>query len=450
MSYSTLLRGGTVVTRKGSFQWDIAVADGKIARIADRIAEPAENTIDASGLHILPGLIDSHVHFDEPGTEREGFLTGSASLIASGVTAFFDNPITSNPPTINVGALDEKREAGLRNSLLDFGIIAGMMPENFDELQGMRDRGAIAIKGFMSRSTGLSDFHHMDDESLILAMDRLAHMDAVMILHAENEAICGYLTERNARLGLETFADYETTRPVLSEVESVRRAAVFAEITGCRVHIFHVSSRLAVAEAVAARARGVNITVETCPHYLSLTTRDFPTLNGAKCSPPLRDIQHVESMWEAVKAGEVDTIGSDHSSMPLPENRFGGLSGGQSTLAVLLEEGHFRRGVPLETLVAITSWGPAKRFGLMPRKGDIALGYDADFAIVDLTKTQTLRREDLFDRQKHSQYIGRTFRGVVEYTISRGETVYRSGELLAKPGRARLLSPLDTDDKERM
>ncbi|MCC8179295.1 MAG: allantoinase AllB [Planctomycetes bacterium] len=449
MNYSVLLRGGTVVTRKGSFRWDIAVADGTITRIADRIDEPADNIIDASGLHILPGLIDSHVHFDEPGTEREGFLTGSASLIASGVTAFFDNPITSNPPTIHAEAFAAKREAGLRNSLLDFGIIAGMMPENFDQLQSMRDSGAIAIKGFMSRSTGLSDFHHMDDESLIRAMDRLARMGAVMILHAENEAICSYLTERNARLGLETFADYETTRPVVSEVESVRRAALFAEITGCKVHIFHVSSRLAVAEAVAAKTRGVDITVETCPHYLSLTTQDFPTLNGAKCSPPLRDIRHVESMWEAVRAGEVDTIGSDHSSMPRSENRFGGLSGGQSTLAVLLEEGYFRRGVPLETLVGITSWGPAKRFGLVPRKGDIALGYDADFAIVDLNKTYTLRREDLLDRQKHSQYVGRTFRGAVEYTVSRGETVYRSGKLLAKPRRARLLSPLDSDSERK-
>lgn len=444
MGYTTLIRGGTVVTRAGAHRWDIAIADGKIVRIKDRIDETADETVDAAGLHVLPGLIDTHVHFDEPGTEREGFLTGSSSLIAGGVTAFFDNPITSDPPTVNAAAFDAKREAGLRNSLLDFGIIAGMAPENQDELQAMHDRGAVAIKGFMSRSTGLADFHNMDDESLIRAMDKLAGMGAVMILHAENEAVCGFLAERNARLGLETFADYETTRPVLSEVDAVRRAALYAELTGCKVHIFHISSGLAIAEVVAAKARGVDITAETCPHYLSLTTQDFLTLNGAKCSPPLRDIAHVESVWEAVKKGHIDTIGSDHSSMPLPENRFGGLSGGQSTLSVLLEEGYFKRGVPLETLVRITSYGPAKRFGLLPRKGDIALGYDADLVLVDLGKTFTLRREDLLDRQKHSQYIGRTFRGVVERTVSRGETVWRDGKVLARTGRARLLSP----DKE--
>jgi len=431
-----------VVTEYGIEQLDLAIKNQKIVSIERMLNEneQALKEIDAKGLHILPGLIDSHVHFDEPGrAEREGFSTGSACLAASGVTTFFDNPISSDPPVIHSEGFWLKREAAEQNSLLDFGILGGLVRENREELFALMEQGVVAFKGFMSNNTGLKEFSYLDDTSLILGMEKIAEMGAILILHAESEVICSHLAAKNKNLGKNSFLDYEASRPVASEVEAVERAAAFAEATNCKIHIFHASSREVVKAVKRAKARGVDITVETCPHYLSLIVDDFPKLAGATCSPPLRTRAHVESLWEAIKKDEIDTIGSDHSSMPLENGVYGGLSGGQSTLSVLLEEGYFARGISLDTIARLTSIQPAKRFNLYPQKGAIVIGSDADLALIDLNQETILKKDDLFNRHQHSPYIGKRMRGGVTHTISRGEIIYVRGEMTGKSGRGEMV-----------
>lgn len=446
MKYDLVIRNGLVVTEDGISAQDIAVKDQKIIRVSDHIPleEHGTREIDAKGLHILPGLIDEHVHFDEPGrTEREGFATGSSSLAASGVTSFFDHPITSDPPVMNAQAYTLKKQAADKNSLLDYGILGGLTPDNREELIKMQELGAVGFKGFMSNNTGLKEFSRLNEESLILGMEKIAEIGGVLLLHAENEAICSYLASKNQAANKTSFIDYEASRPVISEIEAVEKAAAFAEVTKCKIHILHVSSGEVIQAVERAKERGVDISVETCPHYLCLVVEDFPKLAGAKCSPPLREQKHVESLWKAIAAGEVDTIGSDHSSMPLGNGTYGGLSGGQSTLAVLLEEGYFKRGIPLETIVRITSSQTARRYNLYPRKGTITVGSDADLAIINLQEQFALRKENLLDRHSHSPYVGKMFRGAVKYTISRGDIVWENGEIKGELGRGKMLVPID-------
>lgn len=448
MKFDLIIRNGMVVTDQGIYAWDIAVNDGKIAGVADRVpgkdetklGSDAKRVIDATGLHIFPGLIDAHCHFDEPGyPNREGIYTGSCSVAASGVTTYLDHPISNIPPMVTVEALEAKRQASMKNAVVDYGILGGVTSEeHLREMAGMYAWGAIAFKSFMSNSP----MGRVDDMTLLRAMDQIAQLGSVILLHAENQEICTFLAEKNASAGRATLADYEASRPILSETESIRRAAAFAEITGARVQICHASCKESVEVVNEAKAKGIKMTVETCPHYLILSVQDMPRLGGCTCSPPMRPQCCIEGLWEAIKAGDIDTIGSDHSSWPITEDTFGGLSGGQSTLSVLLTEGYHKRGIPLERIVELISTNPAKLYHLDTRKGRIAVGYDADLAIVDLDEEYVLTKEDLFDKQKHSPYLGKRFKGMVKRTISRGETVFEDGKITAQPGRGQLVTPM--------
>lgn len=434
-----VIKNAQVVTEKGVFHWDIGIRDGIIKELVDTGCKEiiGKKEIDAAGKTVFPGLIDEHTHFDDPGTENEGFETGSYSLAASGVTTVFDHPIASNPPVRDADSFLKKEETAKKYSLIDFGIIGGVAPDNIEEISKMNNLGAIAFKGFASQNTGTKELEYLDDIHMIKMMAEIAKTGKVMLIHAENEAICSFLKEENLKCGRTTFADYEMERPILSEMEAVRRIIAFSTITGCHVHIVHASSKKVVDIITQAKKEGIPVTVETCPHYLSLNVNDFPALNGAKCCPPLRKVEEINPLWEAVRNGEIDTIGSDHSSMPLGDGKFGGLSGGQSTLSVLLEEGYHKRNIPLEIIAGITSANSAKIFGIYPQKGTIAVGSDGDLAIVDLNETFTLKKEDLFDRQKHSQYIGKTFRGKVKYTIRRGTIIFEDDKIIDKPGEAK-------------
>lgn len=434
-----VIRNGYVVTENGAFYWDIAIKDGKISEIVDTGTRTLEGNkeVDAKGMTIMPGLIDEHTHFDDPGTENEGFTTGSYSLAASGVTTVYDHPIASNPPIKDANAYKLKEEAAKEKCLIDYGLVGGVAADNEEEILKMDQLGAVAFKGFASDNTGSKILRYLDDVSLLKMMAVVAKLNKVLLVHAENEAICSYLTEKNIAEGKTTFMDYEMQRPIESEIEQVRRLITYSKITNCKVHIVHASSKKVVDLVTEAKKEGVDITVETCPHYLMLTVNDFASLNGAKCCPPFRKAEELDPLWECVRNHEIDTIGSDHSSMPLANGQFGGLSGGQSTLPVLLEEGYHKRNIPLETIVSITSTNSAKRFGLYPKKGTIAVGSDADLAFVNLNEEFTLTKDKLFDRQKHSQYLGRTFHGKVKKTYRRGELIFENDEIVAPLGNAK-------------
>ena len=439
-TYDLIIKNGTVVTAEKTIQADIAVKDGKIIKVSPdkAIEESADRVIDAEGLHVFPGMIDDHVHFNEPGrTEWEGLETGSKSLAAGGATAFFDMPLNSTPPVINKENLKLKQDLAKEKSVVNAYFWGGLVPENIADLKGMHDNGVIGFKAFMSPS-GIADFSNADDETLYKGMKEIASFDSILAVHAESTVICEELANEKKAAGKTSAQDYVDSRPIISEIEAVRRIISYAEATGCKLHIVHASSRKVVDVIEEAKDRGVDVTVETCPHYLSLTVEDLAEQKAiAKCAPPLRDKNEVEDLWEAVKAGEIDVIGSDHSPAPadmkvITDNFFegwGGISGAQSTLNILLTEGHFKRGVSLEKIVEIAATNPARIFNI-PLKGSIDAGYDADITIVNLSERFTLEKDDLYYRHKHSPYIGREYQGAVKTTIVNGEVVFEDGKIV--------------------
>ena len=438
-TYDLIIKNGKIVTAESIVQGDIAIKDGKIKEVGQSLQGSADRVIDAEGLHILPGLIDTHVHFNEPGrTEWEGIETGSRSLAAGGVTTFFDMPLNSTPPTINKENLDLKKACADEKSIVNPRYWGGLVPENIADLKELHENGVIGFKAFMSPS-GIADFNHVDDETIFKGMKEIASLGSRLAVHAESTVICDQLAEEKQKQGKTTARDFVESRPIISEIEAVRRIISYAEATGCKVHVVHASSRKVVEVILAAKDRGVDITVETCAHYLALTVKDLEEKGGlAKCCPPLRDEDEVEDLWVAVANGEINVIASDHSPAPasmktITDNYFegwGGISGAQSTLNVMLTEGYFKRNLPLEKIVALTATNPAKLFGL-DSKGTIAEGYDADLAIVNLEESFELKNEDLFYRHQHSPYVGMTFKGKVKSTIVNGEVVFENGEITA-------------------
>jgi len=444
--YDLLVRGGTAIGPAGEARADVGCRDGVIVEVGPGLAGAAARELDAAGLHVLPGLVDPHVHLNEPGREGwEGFATGSRALAAGGVTTFCDMPLNSTPPTTDAAAFHAKRHRAERAALVDFGLWGGLVPGNADALPALAGLGVVAVKAFLSAS-GVDDFPRVDDLALWEGLVAAARLGVVVGVHAENETLTRGLAERARADGRRGPRDYCRSRPVVAEVEAIERAACLAGEAGASLHVLHVSSPRGVDAARRARAAGADVTMETCPHYLTLTEEDVVRLGPvAKCAPPLRGAAEVDGLWERVADGAVDMVVSDHSPAPpaikaAPGGDFfaawGGISGAQSTLAVLLTEGYWRRRLPLARIVALTAENPARRFGLFPRKGRIAPGADADLALVDLGREYRLEAADLLDRHRQSPYVGRTFRGAVVATVSRGRVVFERGRVVGEPAGA--------------
>lgn len=442
-TYDLIIRNGNIVTADSVVQGDIAVKARKIVEVSvgKSLEGDAAREINAEGLHVFPGLIDTHVHFNEPGrTEWEGLETGSRSLAAGGVTSFVDMPLNSTPPTINKENLELKRSLAEEKSIVNPYYWGGLVPENIENLRELHENGVLGFKAFMSPS-GIADFNNVDDGAIFKGMTEIAALGSFLAVHAESTVICDQLAQKKQSEGKTSARDFVESRPIISEIEAVRRIISYAEATGCKLHIVHASSRKVVQVIEEAKQRGVDITVETCPHYLSLTVKDLEEKGGlAKCCPPLRDEDELEDLWVAVANGEIDVIASDHSPAPasmkeIPNGNYfqgwGGISGAQSTLNIMLTEGHFKRNLPLEKIAALTATNPAKLFGLYPDKGTIAVGSDADIAIVNLNESFELKKEDLFYRHQHSPYVGMTFNGKVTTTVVNGEVIFENGKITA-------------------
>jgi allantoinase len=434
MRWDAVIRGGTAVTPAGPVPADLAIVAGRIVEVAADLAGPADEEIDATGCHVFPGLIDPHVHFNDPGrTEWEGFATGSAALAAGGGTLFVDMPLNASPPTLDGPSFDAKLAAARGTSRTDFAFWGGIVPGNADRLEELAARGVVGFKAFMSAS-GIDDFTAADDATLWQGMQAAAGLGLPVLVHAENDAITSALARDALAAGRTGVRDYLASRPVIAEHEAISRAIQLAADAACKLHVVHVTTGVGVALVAEARARGVDVTCETCPHYLVLTEADAERLRAvAKCAPPLRPPRAQAELWGAVLAGDVEFIASDHSPAPAAlkqsENFFevwGGIAGCQTTLGLLLEEGHSRRGMPLGQLVRLTAANAARRFALGDR-GRIEPGCVADLAIVDTGYAAPLAAEDLRDRHRASPYLGRTLRGLVRRTLVRGHTVARQG-----------------------
>jgi allantoinase len=434
--FDLIVRNGTVVRPEGLENLDVGVTGGVIVALEPELLGSASAEVNAHGWHVLPGVIDAHVHFNQPGrTNWEGIRSGSSALAAGGGTLFVDMPLNSSPVTTTPAAFDLKLEAMNAFSVTDFALWGGLVPGNTAELEGLAQRGVIGFKAFMSNS-GLEEFPAADDVTLLDGMRESARLGLPVAVHAESDAITGILSGRLRDAGKTGIRDYLTSRPVVAELEAIGRAILFAEETGCALHIVHVSSGVGVALAAEARARGVNVSIETCPHYLTFTESELERLGAVlKCAPPVRDGLEFHRLWDEVLTGRVDIVSSDHSPAPAELKTssdffaiWGGISGVQSTLQVMLTEGHHARGLPLEMISGLLAAKPAQRFRFAG-KGRLEVGFDADFTLVNLEHAFTLQADNLLYTHHQSPYVGREFRGRVERTLLRGQTVFQNGQV---------------------
>jgi len=395
-----IVRGGMVVTAGGVKRLDIAIRDGRITRVDSDLEEEAEE-VDARGLHIFPGGIDSHVHFNEPGrTEWEDIAHGTAALAAGGYTAFIDMPLNNLPVTTTVEAFDLKLVAMERSARVDYGLWGGLVPGSLDQLAPLVERGVMGFKAFMCPS-GIDEFPMCDERTLREGMKRIAALDSILLVHAEDPA--GLREPKGP-----TARDFLDSRPPEAEVEAMTTAIGMAHETGCRLHVVHVSTARG-----AELIDGVSVTGETCPHYMLYVADDLERLGGlGKCAPPFRN-ERMRMMQMVV---------SDHSPSTLDLKQgddfrriWGGISGCQSTRQLLLA----MDGIDLTTVAAVTSTNIARRFGLT-NKGDIAPGFDADLWIVDLDHEDVVRREDLLYRNQFSVHEAQKIRGRTFKTLVRG------------------------------
>ena len=365
-----VIRGGTVVLPTGQKPADIAITDGIITAIGSEVSG-GDEVIDATGLVVLPGVVDAHVHFNEPGrAEWEGWEAGTRGAAAGGVTTVLEMPLNAHPPTTTAAAFDEKLAVASKKALVDFGLWGGLVPDNLAHLETLHQRGVVGFKAFMSES-GIDDFHRVPDGVLAIGLKVTARLNALVGVHAESQAML-------ETQGAPNPLAWCRARPAAAEVDAIRRLLVCMRGAGkgVRAHVVHVSCEAGLAEVDGARRKGVAISAETCPHYLAFTEEDFERIGPPlKCAPPIRDAATREALWEALLEGRVDLIGSDHSPCPAADKEkgkddiwqaWGGVAGIQATLPVLLTDGVHARGLSFERLAYLTATSPAQLFGLSP------------------------------------------------------------------------------------
>lgn len=426
-----IIRGARVVDADQDRMADVAVTDGVINAVTPGLADSAPVEVDASGLILFPGGIDPHVHFNEPGRMGwEGIASGTAALAKGGVTTFFDMPLNSSPVTTTPEAFDQKRALMDAHARVNGYLWGGLIPGNLDQLGALAERGVIGFKAFMSNS-GLDEFPAADDGTLYRGMQEIARLGMILAVHAENDGITGALAAEARRAGRVGVRDYLNSRPAIAEIEAIQRLILLAGETGCKLHIVHVSTGRGVELVTQAQAQGVDVSCETCPHYLVLTDADVERLGAvAKCAPPIRDAAEQAALWSKLADGTLSMVVSDHSPAPLDMKQgdeffaiWGGIAGCQSTLPLLLTYGYHTGKLTLNQVAAVTSSNAAQRFGLT-QKGRIAPGMDADFALVDLNAESVLSADDLEYTHKISPYVGLHLRGAVRSTWVNGRQVY--------------------------
>ena len=429
-----VLRSSRVVLPEGLRPAAIVVSTGRIERIAPvDAAISAKFEIDAGDSVVMAGLVDTHVHVNEPGrTEWEGFESAGRAAAAGGTTTIVDMPLNSSPVTTTVAALEAKVAAAEGVCRIDYGFWGGIVPGNLEHLTALLDAGALGFKAFLVPS-GIDEFPPVDDATLGAAMAVVAGRGAPVLVHAEDaEEIARAEDELAAHPA--SHAAWVASRPAAAEAHAVARVATLAGRTGARAHVVHVSSAEALEEIRRAKAAGIPLTAETCPHYLFFESGDAADGDTRfKCAPPIRESAHRDALWRGLRDGTLDLVASDHSPCPLAlkpagdfDKAWGGIAGLELRLPATWTEAP-RRGGSLVELARWLAEGPARLAGLSARKGRIAPGLDGDLVIWRPEREFQVEATALHQRHCANPWEGRTLAGVVETTILRGRVVYDRG-----------------------
>ncbi|GAB3013622.1 allantoinase AllB [Streptomyces pseudoechinosporeus] len=433
-----VLRSRRVITPEGTRAASVAVTAGKITGVLPYDAEvpPGARLEDFGDDVLLPGLVDTHVHVNDPGrTEWEGFWTATRAAAAGGITTLIDMPLNSLPPTTTVDHLRTKKDVARSKAHIDVGFWGGALPDNVKDLRPLHDAGVFGFKAFLSPS-GVDEFPELDQEQLARSLAEIAGFDGLLIVHAEDPHQLAAAPQRSGG----NYADFLASRPRDAENTAIAQLIAQAGRLHARVHVLHLSSSDALPLIAAAKREGVRLTVESCPHYLTLTAEEVP--EGAsefKCCPPIREAANQDALWQGLIDGTIDCIVSDHSPSTADlktadfATAWGGISSLQLGLSAIWTEAR-RRGRSLEDVVRWMSARPAELAGLS-QKGAIEAGRDADFAVLAPEETFTVDPAALHHRNRVTAYAGRTLDGVVKSTWLRGERIVANGEFGEPTGR---------------
>jgi dihydropyrimidinase len=462
MTFDMVIRGGTVVTASDVTKADLGITKGRIAGIAEKITD-GEVVIDATGRLIMPGGIDAHCHLDQPqapglaakgAVMADGFRSGSVSAAFGGTTTIVPFCVQHRGNSLTAAVEDYHRRAE-GQSVTDYAfhlIVSDPTPAVLgQELPALIRRGHTSLKVYMTYEA-----MQLSDRQILDVFETARAEKAIMLIHAENHEIIGWLADRLERAGRTRPVEHGNSRPLLVEREATHRALSLAEIAGVPLVIVHVSGGAPLDEIRRARARGHVVIAETCPQYLLLTQDDLdmPDMLGAKvmCSPPPRDTDAQNALWQGIEDGTIDVFNSDHApyrfdgegklkagASPSFRAVANGIPGLETRLPILFSEGVVKGRIDLPRFVALTATNNAKLYGLHPRKGTIAIGSDADLAIWDPEKRVTISNDLLHHNVDYTPFEGLEVQGWPETVISRGEVIVDGGELKASPGRGRFL-----------
>jgi dihydroorotase len=445
-----IVKNGTVVTSDRTFEADIAIKDGKFVEIADpgTLSASAVEEYDATGRYVIPGVIDGHVHFREPGLEyKEDWRTGSLAAIHGGVTTVVEMPNT-NPKTDTVEGVELKRRLAEEKSYVDFGIIGLLVQDSVPALRSLAEAGVVGYKCFLGETIG--NIPAPDDGMMLDGLREIAATGLRIGFHAENNEIMQHLIRQMKAAGRSDPLAHVDSRPPLAEVESIQRMGLYAKHTGTKIHIFHLSSRDGLDMIDEWRAKGVDITCETGAHYVFMKAEDMARVGvRLRMNPPIRygSEGHGDYLLEGLKDGRVNQIATDHSPHTAEEKlnddiwkAISGFPGVETSVRFFLTFGVNAGRMTLQQFVRASSEGPAKTWDMYPQKGTIAVGSDGDLTILDLDKEGVIRDDELHSKNHVTPFDGTPTKGAPVATIVRGQIVMRDGEVVGE-ARGRMVRP---------
>ncbi|MEN1761209.1 allantoinase AllB [Anoxynatronum sibiricum] len=444
-----MIKNGMIVSKESIYPGNIAVRNGIVCGIySDKSELEATATLDAQGMLIFPGVIDCHVHLNEPGyTWREDYYHGTKAAAIGGTTTVIDMPLQNTPPLTDKASFEAKEKAVSANAFVDYCLWGGMIDNNIEKLEELRECGVVAFKAFLSPVS--EGYTSMDTGLINEAFEKMKTHHVRMGFHCEDYSI---IAKREAKLKNKnscTWEDYLYTRPLVAEIIATQNIVSLAKAAKMKVHICHVSHPDVAQIIERAQLEGVDVTGETCPHYLMFSEDDLIEKGSLfKCAPPLRSKENANQLWEYLERGVISCVGSDHSPSTSDEKNetergvmgvWGGISGMQHLLPIMYREAVVRRGFSPSLITKVLCEGPAKAFGIYGKKGDIALGFDADFVIFDPKKPWQVTEESLMYKNRLTAFLGQEGIGCPVKTILRGQVVMENDQVRIEQGYGKLI-----------